>query len=62
MIKAFEMASGQTIPYEIVDRRSGDLAKYYADPKLAKQVLNWEAQFDIDRMCQDTWRWQQSSS
>jgi UDP-glucose 4-epimerase len=62
MIKAFEIASGQPIPYEIVARRSGDLAEYYADPKLAKQLLAWEAQFDIDRMCQDTWRWQESSS
>jgi UDP-glucose 4-epimerase len=62
MIKAFEIASGQAIPYEIVARRSGDLAEYYADPELAKQVLNWEAQFDIDRMCQDTWRWQESRS
>jgi len=62
MIKAFEVASDKPIPYEIVARRSGDLAEYYADPKLAKQLLDWEAEFDIDRMCQDTWRWQESSS
>lgn len=58
MIRAFENASGQAIPYEIVDRRPGDLPEYYADPSLAEQVLNWKAELGIDRMCQDTWRWQ----
>ena len=58
MIQAFEKASGQAIPYEIVDRRPGDLPEYYADPSLAEQVLGWNAELGIDRMCQDTWRWQ----
>lgn len=58
MIQAFEKASGQAIPYEIVDRRPGDLPEYYADPSLAEQVLGWKAELGIDRMCQDTWRWQ----
>jgi UDP-glucose 4-epimerase len=62
MIKAFEEASGKTIPYEIVARRSGDLAEYYADPTLAKQLLDWVAKYDINRMCEDTWRWQENSS
>ena len=58
MVAAFEKASGVSIPYEIVGRRSGDLPEYYADPHLAKELLGWEAKLGIDRMCADTWRWQ----
>lgn len=57
-IKAFEAASGKTIPYEIVGRREGDAAVSYADPAKAGAELNWSAQYDIARMCEDTWRWQ----
>jgi UDP-glucose 4-epimerase len=58
MVQAFEAASGTEIPYEIVSRRSGDIAKCYADPSYAKEVLGWEAKRDIAEMCEDTWRWQ----
>lgn len=58
MVSAFERSSGKSIPYEIVTRRTGDLAEYYANPNLAKQVLGWTAKLGIDRMCEDTWRWQ----
>jgi UDP-glucose 4-epimerase len=58
MIQAFERASGRSIPYEIVQRRAGDLPEYYADPSLAHKLLGWEAKYDIDRMCEDSWRWQ----
>ena len=61
VIQSFEKASGKRIPYEIVGRRPGDLAEYYADPSFAKKVLGWEAKLDIDRMCADSWRWQQSN-
>jgi UDP-glucose 4-epimerase len=61
MISAFERASGVKIPYEIVDRRAGDLSEYYADAHLAKQTLGWEAKLGIDRMCVDTWRWQKDN-
>lgn len=61
MIAAFEKASGKTIPYEVVARRSGDIAAYYADPSLAKTMLGWRAKYDIVRMCEDTWRWQQKN-
>ena len=61
MIRAFEKASGRSVPYEVAERRPGDLAEYYADPSLAKQVLGWEATLDIDRMCADTWRWQENN-
>jgi UDP-glucose 4-epimerase len=58
MISAFEKASGKCVPYELVARRSGDLAEYYAVPSLAKTILGWEARYDLNRMCKDTWRWQ----
>lgn len=61
MIQAFEQASGRPIPFQIVGRRAGDLAEYFADPSLAHQLLGWRAQLGIDRMCQDTWRWQQQN-
>ncbi len=58
MVCVFEQASGKNIPFDIVARRAGDLAEYYADPALAQQLLGWQAQLDIDAMCADTWRWQ----
>jgi len=58
MVKAFEKASGKKVPYKIAPRRPGDIAKCYADPSYAKEVLGWEAKRDVDEMCEDTWRWQ----
>jgi UDP-glucose 4-epimerase len=58
MVKAFENASGKTVPYQIVDRRPGDIATCYADPTYAAQKLGWKAEYELDEMCEDTWRWQ----
>lgn len=58
MVKAFEKASGQKVPYKIAPRRSGDIAKCYADPSYAKGILGWEAKKSIEEMCEDNWRWQ----
>lgn len=58
MVRAFEKASSKTVPYQIVDRRAGDIATCYADPSLAKEKLNWQAERELDEMCKDTWRWQ----
>jgi UDP-glucose 4-epimerase len=58
MVHAFEAASGKKVPYKIVERRSGDIAKCYADPSYAKEVLGWEAQKGVAEMCEDSWRWQ----
>lgn len=58
IVKAFEKASGKKVPYVIDPRRPGDIAECYADPTLAKNVLGWEAKFDIERMCKDADRWQ----
>jgi UDP-glucose 4-epimerase len=61
MVKAFEKASGQKINYKLVDRRAGDIAKCYADPSAAKELLGWEAKKSIDDMCADSWRWQSNN-
>ena len=58
MIKAFERASDKNIAYQIVDRRPGDIATCYADPAYAVEKLDWKAEYELDEMCEDTWRWQ----
>ncbi|WP_206859373.1 UDP-glucose 4-epimerase GalE [Lysobacter changpingensis] len=58
LVHAFERASGRRIAYEIVGRRAGDAASVYADPSLAHALFGWRAQFDVDAMCRDAWRWQ----
>lgn len=58
VVKAFEKASGIKINYRIAPRRAGDVACCYADATKAKEVLDWQAQYDIDDMCADSWRWQ----
>ena len=49
------------VPYDIVGRREGDLAAYWADPSRANAELGWRAERTIDEMCADTWRWQSSN-
>jgi len=58
IVKAFEKASGVKVPYKIVARRAGDIAECYADPTKAAKELNWKAEYDLERMCADSWRWQ----
>ncbi len=58
LVRGFEQASGRSIAHEIVGRRPGDVAEVYADPALAQQLLGWRAQFDVQAMCRDAWRWQ----
>ena len=58
---AFEKASGKEVPYKIAPRRPGDLATVYALPDKARDVLGWVAEYDVERMCIDTWRWQQKN-
>ena len=61
LVHAFERASGCSIPYEIVERRRGDVAQVYADPSLAHRLLGWRTQLDVHAMCRDAWRWQSSN-
>ncbi len=58
MVKAFEAAAGRAVPYDIVDRRPGDVAACWADPSRAREVLGWTAERDLRVMCEDAWRWQ----
>jgi UDP-glucose 4-epimerase len=60
MAKAFEKASQRPVPFRTTSRRPGDIAECYADPSLAGRVLGWHAEHGIEKMCRDTWRWQQS--
>lgn len=57
MIKAFEAASGLKIPYQIKDRRPGDIAVCYADPAYTKAQTGWETKRDLAQMMEDSWRW-----
>ncbi|MGV8922109.1 MAG: UDP-glucose 4-epimerase GalE [Thermomonas sp.] len=58
LVHAFEQATGQPIPLDIVARRAGDVAEYWADPAKANACLGWHATRTIHDMCADTWRWQ----
>ena len=58
VVKAYAAASGREVPYKLMPRRPGDVAACYADPTLARQVLGWQAQHGLERMCADSWRWQ----
>lgn len=58
VVKAFERASGRSIPYKIIDRRPGDVAICYADPTKAQHELGWQAEFELDDMCRHSWNWQ----
>jgi len=61
MVKGFEKASGKQVPYEIIDRRPGDIAACFADPTKARNELGWKAKKSLDDMCRDTWNWQKQN-
>ena len=58
LLHAFERAVGHQLPYEVVERRAGDVATSYADPSKANAELGWATVKSVDEMCADTWRWQ----
>ncbi|WP_413526663.1 UDP-glucose 4-epimerase GalE [Marinilactibacillus psychrotolerans] len=61
VVKAFETANNVEIPYQIVDRRPGDIGTSYADATKAHKVLEWAAELGIEDMCRDSWNWQKSN-
>ena len=61
MVRAFEEASGVTIPLEITGRRPGDIAICYADAAKAKALLNWGARYTLSDMCRHAWNWQKNN-
>ncbi|WP_163538996.1 UDP-glucose 4-epimerase GalE [Gracilibacillus sp. YIM 98692] len=60
LVKAFEESNGVKVPYEIVERRPGDIASCYADASKAKKELGWQAKRDIATMCRDAWRFEEN--
>ncbi|AAY94615.1 UDP-glucose 4-epimerase GalE [Pseudomonas protegens] len=61
MIRAFEDASGCTIPYTLSPRRQGDIAQCWSDPSKALHDLGWKAERGLKEMMEDTWRWQSNN-
>jgi UDP-glucose 4-epimerase len=61
VVAAFSAASGREIPYEVRERRAGDIAASYADPSLAAEELGWTAGRSLTQMCEDAWRWQSAN-
>ena len=61
LIEAVKSASGKDIPYKITARREGDIATCYANPSKAEKELGWKAKYELDEMCEDSWRWQSNN-
>ena len=61
MVKTFQEVNNVPVPYQIVDRRPGDLATCYADPAKSADVLGWKAEKSLADMCADSWRWQSTN-
>ncbi len=61
VIEAFRRVSGQPVPYEIVERRPGDVAESYANPEKARLELGWKAERGLEQMVEDMWRWQEQN-
>jgi UDP-glucose 4-epimerase len=61
VVKNFEKATGEKIPYVITDRRPGDIDKCYADPTKAYKELGWKAEKNLEDMCRDSWNWQKNN-
>ena len=62
VVRAFEAVTGRSVPYQIKDRRPGDIATCYADPAKAESQLGWVAKLGLEQMCRDGWRWQENQS
>jgi UDP-glucose 4-epimerase len=56
IVNAFECVTGRKVPYRIVPRRDGDVAECYADPRKAKELLNWTSRHTLEDMCTSSWR------
>ncbi len=58
LVNTFKKVNDIDVPYAIVDRRPGDIATCYSNPAKAKELLGWEAEYGLEDMCRDAWRWQ----
>ncbi len=61
VVHAYEKACGHEIPYEIKERRAGDIDETYSDPTKANEELGWKAEYNMDDMCADSWKWQSTN-
>lgn len=61
VVDAFSKACGHPVKYEFAPRRAGDIPAMYADPEKAERVLGWKAVRSMEKMCEDTWRWQSNN-
>ncbi len=61
VVRASSRAVGRPIPYSLQDRRPGDAISVYANPDHAVERLDWKAEYDLQRMCDDHWRWQEQN-
>ncbi len=60
VIKTFERVNGVDVPYRIAPRRAGDIVVSYCNPQKVKEELGWEAEYDLDQMCRDSWNWKKN--
>ncbi len=58
LINTFQQVSGKNIPYDIIERRPGDIAVSYASAELANKKIAWKTMYSLEDMCRDTWLWQ----
>jgi UDP-glucose 4-epimerase len=61
LVQTFKRVTSVEIPYQIAPRRPGDADRVWADPTLAREILQWETTRDVAKMCEDGWRWQQAN-
>lgn len=61
IVNSFMKANNLEIPYEIKDRRPGDIAECYANPDKAREILGWQAEKSLEDMCRDSWNWQSNN-
>lgn len=61
MIKAFSHAVGRDLPYQVVERRQGDVLDLTANPKRANSELGWKAEHTLEEACEDLWRWTENN-
>ncbi len=61
IVNTFSAVNGVEIPYQILDRRAGDVATLLADPSKANRELSWSAKYGLEEMCRDSWNWQKNN-
>lgn len=61
MLTAYGRACGRVLPHRVAARRQGDIAACYADASRANRLLGWQAEYDLDAMCESSWRWQEQN-